>query len=1051
MRTSIEIKTYEASSAGTLASTIKTAGEERSERFLLFWGPPGASQQEVEGLLREIPEGWIAVGVSGPDAIRPLESGQGVWSAVSCASKFMTVHLGWADLDAAEEGGDIGLGARCFKDSFSPGYFEAKERTGFHGVKYERPTFLLLFLPGVSGLTGPDWPVANKDYQILKAVQKEVGAQFPIFGGSAACRWPGPNGQPWRPWLAWKQRSERFGRFMRRGIVGLVIETDLATGFGYSHGVELETPIAITRLAEDFGEAEAKDAGTVRRTRPPRFHRAKFEDRGGSPIPLFKRGPDLHPLIEPLSGEAPWKTLVTLEGQDMFVDPPYEGPEGTVEFLRPVSKGSVLYHGTASMEDLLSGPANAIKMAARDVFMLEGILLVNCMGRLALLNGVNSSEANRISTAAGNKPVFGMYVDGEICASGARLSAGYRNWTVCALAFGAEFNEQYLAAATSHLLAEVDREIGRGGALNSVLKKVVECAAILHQTEMCHIRVFSLPSRTLRLASATASGERYLRREIAVDDPRLESLIACEAFKTGKIVKVDREEYRRRDVFLLYDGDPKAIEETLRDVAWFTAIPIMVGASCWAVLNINSMDSRYSSVEPMDEKQLRWERKVDELLGELRARMAVPIMSARALDVANRAQVEILHAKSLVELSGLLERLGHDLFDQSVNLSLFLPDDPEVPKTLQWKGSIDPSLEMECALGGPEAIDKEVIAWVYEKRREVWSDSISTGQGLEPGCVYRRVRMDTQAKYSIPIPNPSNKDEKGLGVLDLEAPAGVVNVALCAPHLGLLANSCSHTIQWLVREEYKRRYLEALLPSPVSRALRTPDGLRQLPKPDRREVAILVADIRGYTEMSSIVGESKMTAFLIPYYKLLAESIAREGGTVDKFVGDGVYAMFGLEASAELGPDGELGENDRLKAVAGAVQAAFRIQEEFRKKADTELSKWRFHHASILKEYRFEIGVMVHFGTPMVGLFGGDVTGDAKKAPGHATYTMIGPDVNLAARLSGHVDGGKVFVSSTARQCLLRSPDVAVSQQPKTVSGLKGVPYNLEIFEVSLR
>lgn len=83
---------------------------------------------------------------------------------------------------------------------------------------------------------------------------------------------------------------------------------------------------------------------------------------------------------------------------------------------------------------------------------------------------------------------------------------------------------------------------------------------------------------------------------------------------------------------------------------------------------------------------------------------------------------------------------------------------------------------------------------------------------------------------------------------------------------------------------------------------------------ERRVVTILFADLAGFTSRSAELDPEDVRAFLVPYYKTLAAEITGHGGTVERYLGDGVMALFGAPTAHEDDPD-------------RAVRAALRILE----------------------------------------------------------------------------------------------------------------------------
>ena len=155
-------------------------------------------------------------------------------------------------------------------------------------------------------------------------------------------------------------------------------------------------------------------------------------------------------------------------------------------------------------------------------------------------------------------------------------------------------------------------------------------------------------------------------------------------------------------------------------------------------------------------------------------------------------------------------------------------------------------------------------------------------------------------------------------------------------------------------------------------------------------VAILFADIRSFTTLSEDRLPFDVVYLLNRYCGLMAAAIERHGGYVDKFIGDGVMAIFGISDGVRPGCE------SALKAASDMGQALAELNEEF---------------ASTLGE-PLRIGVGIHAGPAILGRIG---TMGASIAAGRVQgITALGDTVNTASRLeSSTKDLGAVCVVSS--------------------------------------
>jgi PAS domain S-box-containing protein len=169
------------------------------------------------------------------------------------------------------------------------------------------------------------------------------------------------------------------------------------------------------------------------------------------------------------------------------------------------------------------------------------------------------------------------------------------------------------------------------------------------------------------------------------------------------------------------------------------------------------------------------------------------------------------------------------------------------------------------------------------------------------------------------------------------------------------------------------------------------DGV--VPAAAEQEVTILFLDIRDFTALAEGIEPQKVMDKLNHFFELAVPLITEHGGQVDKFVGDGLLAVFGMPGSREAHAD-------------DALRAALEID----RRMSTELPG------------QFEIGIGLHTGRVLVGNVGGG---------GRLDYTVIGDVVNTAARIEGATrrTGDTILFSEQTRD-RLTSVEVAMVERP---------------------
>ncbi|MDQ6786432.1 MAG: GAF domain-containing protein [Acidobacteriota bacterium] len=190
----------------------------------------------------------------------------------------------------------------------------------------------------------------------------------------------------------------------------------------------------------------------------------------------------------------------------------------------------------------------------------------------------------------------------------------------------------------------------------------------------------------------------------------------------------------------------------------------------------------------------------------------------------------------------------------------------------------------------------------------------------------------------------------------------------------------------LAREEVARANYSRFMPEyVVKQLLENPEsfklgGINQI-------VTVLFADIRGFTAFSEREKPEKVVGLLNRYFSAMSEIIFAYGGTLDKYIGDGLMAIFGAPtATAE----------DAKNALKAAVTMQNRLTT-----LNRELESEGFRPITI--------GIGLHTGEATIGYIGSEQRSE---------YTAIGDTVNLASRLESNAPGGQIFISeATAQAC----------------------------------
>lgn len=186
---------------------------------------------------------------------------------------------------------------------------------------------------------------------------------------------------------------------------------------------------------------------------------------------------------------------------------------------------------------------------------------------------------------------------------------------------------------------------------------------------------------------------------------------------------------------------------------------------------------------------------------------------------------------------------------------------------------------------------------------------------------------------------------------------------------------------------------------------------------DSRQVTILLSDLRGFTSVSEKYTALEMIEVLNHYFGCMSEIIIRHGGTIDKFMGDAIMALFGAPAEHD---------NDVETALACAIEM--------------QLAMNQINETN--QALGFEplyMGIGINTGEVVAGYLGSSL---------HSEYTVIGDQVNLASRVEAHTLRGQILLSENTYQ-LARDFVETGNINEVQVKGKKGFVRMYELLSIS--
>jgi class 3 adenylate cyclase len=224
--------------------------------------------------------------------------------------------------------------------------------------------------------------------------------------------------------------------------------------------------------------------------------------------------------------------------------------------------------------------------------------------------------------------------------------------------------------------------------------------------------------------------------------------------------------------------------------------------------------------------------------------------------------------------------------------------------------------------------------------------------------------------------------------------------------VGLLARAFNDMVRGLKERERLKSTLARYVSDDVAARLLTERSDLEL-KGELKEVTVLFLDIRGFTALAERLSPREVVAMLNEYFEAVIEVVVKHHGSVNKFIGDAVMAIFGAPFPVDDSP---------MKAIHAAVeieQAVAAVNEK-RKAAG---------RATVA------VGIGINTGSAVAGNVGSEK---------RMEYTVIGDEVNLAQRLESLAREGEILVSQSTFD-KVRDRVQARAREPVQVKG-KTIP-----------
>jgi adenylate cyclase len=217
---------------------------------------------------------------------------------------------------------------------------------------------------------------------------------------------------------------------------------------------------------------------------------------------------------------------------------------------------------------------------------------------------------------------------------------------------------------------------------------------------------------------------------------------------------------------------------------------------------------------------------------------------------------------------------------------------------------------------------------------------------------------------------------------DLSVLQGVAHQAAVGIENAMLVSQIEH--EAIMRQNFEKMFSPKIVEQMIEGKLKIEKG------GTLKQVAVMFTDIRGFTELARRWPPQEVVKLLNEYFEVIVDVIFDFDGTVDKFIGDSVMAMWGTPVEDE-------------DSVSKALMAAVEIQ--------TALDKFNaLRKLDGLTEIKTGIGI--DYGEMVVGYMGSSKT---------LSYTVVGDPVNFASRLCAAAEGHEILISDKAYSLTDRS------------------------------
>ncbi len=420
-----------------------------------------------------------------------------------------------------------------------------------------------------------------------------------------------------------------------------------------------------------------------------------------------------------------------------------------------------------------------------------------------------------------------------------------------------------------------------------------------------------------------------------------------------------------------------------------------------------ALDAGFSGVMELPPEPGRLKERVERLMRaatlqeeNTRLRTLLPLYSLGEQFLASSTEEEIL--------DGLLDAVVEQTGATHVSVMLYDPD--EACLRIAAARGMDQDLVHSIRLQPGD----QIAGWVFAQGKPVILNRDTQDQSIFAPLLKR---PEITSAISFPLVMRG----KILGVLNISQTDGDTRFSEAdIEMLGVVCGQAAMALEnvraiMAVEQNTRMRTLFEQYVSPEVAELLIASDANLMGLGEIKEVTVLFADIRNFTRLVQHLQLAELRAFLNEFFQLFTETIFHYRGTVDKFMGDAVLAVFG--APIEL-------DNANLTAVRAALA--------IRKRFEELRLRWA-HHGEDFRT--IDLGIAITCGRVFLGN-----VGSAQRLD----YTVIGNQVNIAQRLAAESSSCEIYITEPVRAAIRQKVEVEELGE----MGLRGVEKKIPVFSV---